>query len=222
VHPEAGPEPAWTAFAFYTLAGPFRAEAGPSSRGVSNTTGVIMNDPTGVYMSSGVYDAGLSGLLAGILPIIVGSVRKSPALGRVGFLVCFVAGAFGGPFLAVGAAVLCAVLIVLVTQRQAAAAPAPALPEPYPGPNPVGRAAEDSPRVGDALPPKTAAPSPPLWAAEAPLRCPSCGHELTGDAGHLPPWCRRCGADLKRRRAEPPPAPAAESAPVQDVPASGA
>jgi hypothetical protein len=221
VLPGGGPRPACTAFAFYTLAGHFRAEAGPSSRGVSDKAGVIMNDPTGVYMSSGVYDAGLSGLLTGILPVIVGYVRNSPALGRVGFLVCFVAGAFGGPFLAVGAAVLCAVLIVLVTQRQAAAAPAPALPEPYPGPNPVGRATEDSPRMGEALSPRTASPSPPLWAAEAPLRCPSCGHEFAGAAGHLPPWCRRCGADLKRRPVEPPPAPAAQSAPAQDVPAAG-
>jgi hypothetical protein len=175
-----------------------------------------MNDPTGVDMSSGVYDAGLSGLVTGVLPVIVGYVRKSPALGRMGFLACFVAGAFGGPFLAVGAAVLFAVLIVLVTQRQAAAAPTPGLPEPYPGPTPVVPAAEGSPRVGDTLSPRIAAPSPPPWVGEVPLRCPSCGHEFAGDAGHLPPWCRRCGADLKRRPAEPPPAP------PEDVPAAGA
>jgi len=33
-----------------------------------------------------------------------------------------------------------------------------------------------------------------------PIRCPSCLHEILGEiGGEFPPWCPKCGADLRNR-----------------------
>jgi hypothetical protein len=57
---------------------------------------------------------------------------------------------------------------------------------------------------------------PPQRAGGVTVRC-SCGSEYGGDGTPLPPWCKKCGADLKR-----PPANPAPASPVESVPAPGA
>jgi hypothetical protein len=94
-----------------------------------------MYDPTGSFTGGGVWGMGLTGLVTGLLPLLVGLFRGSAILGRAGFLVSFLAGAFGGPFAGVAVAVLASVgIVVLTIKRETPAAaygeigPEPAAP----------------------------------------------------------------------------------------------
>src|SRR5438045_1601588 len=39
------------------------------------------------------------------------------------------------------------------------------------------------------------------------MPCPKCSYSVPSDGNRLPPWCPRCGADLKPQPADAPPPP---------------
>jgi hypothetical protein len=174
-----------------------------------------MNDPTGTFDYGAAMGMGLTGLVTGLLPLLVGMFRGSGILGRAGFLASFLGGAFGGPFLAVGVAVLATVAIVVLTNKRATAtATTPAWPETGSGPGAVGLTPGTSPGTDIVVAPRAPAPTLPGLSSGGPtVRC-GCGREYGGDGTALPPWCKHCGADMKRAPANPVPASPIESGPA--------
>ncbi len=52
-----------------------------------------------------------------------------------------------------------------------------------------------------------ASPAPPAAPAEPAFYCPKCSNKIIPDGNRLPPWCSRCGSDIKRPQPRPAPAP---------------
>src|SRR5262249_41331917 len=121
-------------------------------------------------------------------------------LGLGAFVVCVLTALIGGPFLAIPVAIICAVVIVVVGPKAREPAtdleehrqllPQAIAPTVQPAPHPKTPAlAQASPR-----------PYVRLEGGQLPLQCGQCGNAFGAEATNLPPWCPRCGADLKNRQ----------------------
>jgi hypothetical protein len=179
-----------------------------------------MNDMSQAYVAGALVGGLVAGLICSAVPFTLARSRKRPDLAWIAFAVCLVGGLAFGLLLAVPAAIVCSVVVlalergrdptVLETWQATVAAPVELAPR---GPAPAADAGEARPRNSVLCPVDTFAKNR-LGQGELPIHCPSCGNTFAASAMNLPPWCTRCGADLKTRQANSPPPPPEPEAPA--------
>src|SRR5262249_38742017 len=135
-----------------------------------------------------------AGFFCGLVPLIVGLIRCHTGAAFRCFGVCVFVGLFFGFLAAAGAAIIMTPLILLEERLAAFKPKLPAwmtwTPLPFRSAS-VPRTASEDASNGDGS----------EAVATAYGHCSDCGKNFALAAGASPPWCPRCGADLKKQAA---------------------
>jgi hypothetical protein len=202
----------------------------PPPRDIMNNA-INPSDPA--FMFGLIMGGLLAGAACGAVPLTVGLKRQRPGLAIGGMITCVIAGLFCGLILAVPASIVFTSMI-MATPKSTSRRRSYDLEEddaywrPW-HPDEVGAHADglesavDAPRNAVRAAPSAAPPPPPRRlprgeAAGDVLSCPNCGRGIPFDGDRLPPWCPKCGNDLKR--SAPPSLPVPPAAPTAEVSSS--
>lgn len=133
-----------------------------------------------------------AGFFCGLVPLVVGLIRGHVGAAFRCFGVCLFLGFFFGFWAAAAAAVLMTPLILLEERLAAFKPKLPAWmtwsPLPFRSAS-LPRTPSESPYTGDG--------SDDIAVSRG--HCSACGTDFALTSGGSPPWCPKCGADLKRQ-----------------------
>jgi hypothetical protein len=150
----------------------------------------------------------LLALACGLLPLVVALTCRRGVWGVPALFLCFIAGSYGGVVLSGPLALVLSAVIVATKPPKDAGSYAlgtpftPRLPSSQSGgfTGPTLRDPGASP-VAPAAAPAVTAGAAGAAAANAPaaVTCPACATLVALCGDRYPPWCSKCGADLKVR-----------------------
>jgi hypothetical protein len=163
-----------------------------------------------------------SGVICGLLPLMVAVARGRPDWGFRAIGVCFLAGIFKGYWLAFPVGLVMTAVVILSDprarakwnrwtgwEREAVLEGEGQALDNVAGPSPgafIPTVAPVAPApIDPAIPTVPVAPAfAKLEGTGASALCTACGAPILPKGDRLPPWCPRCGADFKAQRAASP------------------